>query len=79
MRADDLVPVAERDPEADRPVDERADAEDEDVLAGDVRGVLHPGQAGLEEREAGLHEHDEHGRDDDPERVRGDEQVCCLH
>ena len=30
------VAVAEGDPEADRPVDERADGEDEHVLAGDV-------------------------------------------
>src|SRR5690349_9806290 len=59
VRADDAVAVAERNSEADKPVDERADSEDEDVLAGDVRGVLHSRQARLEEGEAGLHEHDE--------------------
>ena len=78
-RAEDRVAVAERDPEADRPVDERADAEDEDVLAGDVRGVLHPRQARLEEREAGLHEHHEDRRDDDPDGVRGDQEVGVAH
>src|SRR5215208_1001523 len=77
--ADDRVAVAERDSEADRPVDQRADAEDQHVLARDVRGVLHPRQARLEEGEAGLHEHHEHGRDDDPERVRREEEVGVLH
>ena len=78
-RADDRVPVAEGKAEADRPVDERADPEDEDVLAGDVGGVLHPGEAGLEEGESRLHEHHEDRRDDDPDSVRSDQQVGCLH
>ena len=72
VRSDQLVALAEREAEADRPVDERADAEDEDVLAGDVGGVLHPRQSGLEEGEAGLHEHHEDRRDDDPYGVGGD-------
>src|SRR4029079_14174576 len=54
-RADDRVPVAEGKAEADRPVDERADPEDENVLARDVAGVLHSGEAGLEEGEPRLH------------------------
>ena len=78
-RPDEAVAVAERDPEADGPVDDRADAEDEHVLAGDVRRVLHPGQPGFEEGEPGLHEHHEHGRDDDPDRVDGDDEVGGLH
>src|SRR6185312_3294718 len=57
----------------------RADPEDEDVLAGDVRGVLHPRQARLEKGEAGLHEHDEDCRDHDPDRVGGDQEVCVAH
>src|SRR5207247_6673552 len=79
VRADDRVPVAEGDPEADRPVDKRGDAEDEHVLPGDVRRVLHARQARLEEGEAGLHEHHEHGGDDDPDRVDSDQQVARLH
>ena len=78
-RADEGVAVAERDPEADRPVDDRADAEDEHVLAGDVRRVLHAGQARLEEGEPGLHEHDEDRREDDPDGVDRDEEVGVLH
>jgi hypothetical protein len=77
--ADDRVSVPEREAETDRPVDERAEAEDEDVLAGDVRGVLHPREARLQEREAGLHEHNEHRRDHDPERVRRNHQIRSLH
>src|SRR5436190_2833155 len=79
VRADDAVPVAESDPEADQPVDERADPEDEDVLAGDVRGVLHPRQARLEEGEAGLHEHDQDRGDHDPDRVGGDQEIRVAH
>ena len=73
--ADDPVAVTEREAEADRPVDDRAHGEDEHVLAGDVARVLHARQPGLEEREACLHEHDEHGGHDDPDRARGDQQV----
>src|SRR5690348_7658240 len=79
VRADDAVAVAERNSEADKPVDERADSEDEDVLAGDMRGVLHSRQARLEEGEAGLHEHDEDRRDDDPDRVGRDQEVRIAH
>src|SRR5919202_1458014 len=48
VRPDEHVPVAEGEAEADGPVDERADAEDEHVLARDVRRVLHPREPGLE-------------------------------
>src|SRR6185312_71998 len=68
-----------RDPEPDHPVDDRADTEDEDVLAGDVPGVLHARQACLEEREAGLHEHDEDRRDDDPDRARRDQKIVVRN
>ncbi len=34
-----------------------------------VGGVLGPAEAGLDEREARLHEDDEHRADDDPEQV----------
>jgi hypothetical protein len=78
-RADEAVAVAERDPEADGPVDDRRDAEDQHVLAGDVAGVLHPRQARLEEGEAGLHEHDEDGGDDHPDGARRDQQVVLRH
>src|SRR6185295_10949803 len=70
--------VAEREAEADCPVDDRAEAEDQDVLAGDVPGVLHPGEAGLEEREARLHEHHEDRGDDDPDRARRDQKIVIL-
>src|SRR5204863_5575240 len=76
--ADEGAAVAEGEAEADGPVDERAEAEDEDVLAGDVAGVLHPREARLEEREACLHEHDEDGGDDHPDRARRDQQVPVL-
>src|SRR5439155_2230309 len=79
VRPDQRVAVTERDPEADRPVDERRDSENEDVLAGDVCRVLHPRQARLEKRESSLHEHDENGRDDDPDGVDRDQQVARLH
>ena len=78
-RPDDRVAVAESEAEADRPVDERADAEDEHVLAGDVRGVLHPRQARLEEREAGLHEHDEDAATTTQTVFDGDHEVGGLH
>ena len=83
-RAAEPAAVAERDPEADHPVDDRAEPEDQDVLAGDVAGVLHPRQPRLEEGEAGLHEHHEDRRDDDPDRARRDQQIlvldcCCDH
>src|SRR5215475_6146766 len=79
MHADQPVAVAEGQAEADQPVDERADPEDEDVLAGDVGGVLHPRQPRFEEGETGLHEHDEDGRDDHPDRVRCDDEVRVAH
>ena len=75
---DEAVAVAEREPEADGPVDDRADAEDEHVLAGDVRRVLHPRQPRLEEGEPGLHEHHEHGRDHDPDGVDGEDEVAVF-
>ena len=72
-RPDEAVAVSEGDPEADGVIDERADGEDQDVLAGDVRRVLHARQTGLEEGEARLHEHHEDRRENDPDRVRRDQ------
>src|SRR5918994_257744 len=78
--ADEPVPaVPERDSEADEVVNERRYSEHQHVLRRDVPGVLHPRQARLEERETSLHEHDQNGRDDDPDRARGDDQLLGRH
>src|SRR5207244_9956138 len=45
----------------------------------DDGGRLHPGQRRLEERETGMHAHDEDRRDDDPEGVGGDRQLVVSH
>src|SRR6185295_5198041 len=55
------------------------DPEHQHVLRGDVPDVLHPRQPGLQEGEAGLHEHHEDRRDDDPHRARGDREVLVAH
>ena len=78
-RPDEAVAVAEGDSEADGVIDEGADGEDQDVLAGDVRRVLHARQTGLQEGEARLHEHHEDRREDDPDRVRRDQEVLVTH
>ena len=59
-----VAAVAEGEAEADEVVDDGGEGEDEDVLRRDMTDVLHPGEARLEEGEAGLHEHDEDGRED---------------
>ena len=45
---------------------------DHEVHAHGVRGVLRAGEAGLDHREAGLHEHDEEAADQRPHEVDGD-------
>ena len=62
--------AAELQREADRPVRERADGEDDEVRHRDVRRVLRPAEAGLDEHEARLHEEDERHAHDDEEHVR---------
>ena len=79
VHPDHAVTVSEGERETDCPVDDRADAEDEDVLAGDVSRVLHPRESRFEKCEARLHEHDEHGRDHDPDGVDSDEEIAGLH
>ena len=49
---------------------ERAGGEIHQVLHHDVRRVLRAGEAGLDEREAGLHHEDEDGGDERPDDVQ---------
>ena len=74
-----VAAVAESEPEADAVVDDRRDREDQHVLRRDVADVLHPRQTGLEEREARLHEHHEHRRNDDPDRAHRNAELCVRH
>ena len=60
---------AEGEREADEEEADEAEAEDGEVRRHDVRRVLRPAEAGLDEREPGLHEDDQDGADDDPEQV----------
>src|SRR5205807_7023166 len=63
----------------DEVVDDRRERADQDVLGGDVPDVLHARQPRLEEREAGLHEHDEHGGEDDRCRAGCDGKLVPRH
>ncbi len=70
--AGDQAGAAPGEREPHRPVGERCDREvDEDLRHSGAR-VLHPREADLEQQEPRLHEHHEHGRDDDPHRVQRD-------
>ena len=60
---------AEHEGVADQEEGDEADAEDGEVRRHDVGGVLGAAEAGLDQGEAGLHEDDEDGTDDDPEQV----------
>ena len=60
---------AEGERVADEEEADEAEAEDGEVRRHHVGGVLGPAEAGLDEREAGLHEDHEDGADDDPEQV----------
>ena len=61
--------AAEHEGVADEEVADEAEAEDGEVRRHHVGGVLGTAEAGLDQGEAGLHEDDEHGADDDPEQV----------
>jgi hypothetical protein len=50
-------------------------AEDGEVRAEHVGCVLGPAEPSFDQREAGLHEYDEHGPDDHPEEVQTDADV----
>ena len=67
--AHELVADAEHQPEAHQPEHDAAEAEVEQVLHADVDDVLGPGEAGFDQAEAGLHEHDQAGGDHHPHRV----------
>ncbi len=58
--------------EADRPVRHHRDAVDHEVHGGGVRGILGAGEAGLDHREAELHQHDQEARHQGPDEVDGD-------
>ena len=64
-----VAEAAERQREADEEEPDEAEAEDGEVRAHHVGGVLRPAEAGLDEREAGLHEDHQDGADDDPQQV----------
>ena len=61
--------AAEHEGVPDEEVGDEPETEDGEVRRHDVGGVLRPAEAGLDEREAGLHEDDEHGADHDPQEV----------
>src|SRR5450759_448148 len=63
---------SEGDAESDSPVRDRAHAQVGQDLGHYRAHILHPAEADLEHRETGLHEHDEAGGDDHPNRVGGD-------
>ena len=63
------VEPAERQREADEEEADEAEAEDGEVRAHDVGRVLGPAEAGLDEREAGLHEDHQDRPDDHPQQV----------
>ena len=65
-------PAAGHEAEADRPEAQHADAVDDEVHRHRVAGVLVAGQAGLDEREARLHEHDEEPAEQGPRHVQAD-------
>ena len=65
----DGAQAAEGEPEADEEEAHDADGVDHEVHAHRVHRVLGPGEARLDQREAGLHEHDQEARDEQPREV----------
>ena len=65
----DELAVAEREREADGPVQDRGDREVGEDLRDDGAGVLRAREADLQEREAGLHEDHEAAGDEHPDGV----------
>jgi hypothetical protein len=72
VRPDDRVAFTEGERKADRVEHQRGDREVHEDLRDHGADVLSSGEADLEEREAGLHEHDEDARHQDPNRVDAD-------
>ena len=70
--------TAELQPEADRPVHQRPDGEDDEVGHDDVARVLGAAEACLYQGEARLHEEDERDAKDHPYHVRGDLEVAQI-
>ena len=60
------------DRESDQPVGQHADAVHHEVHHHGVVGVLGAAQAGLDDGESGLHEHDQEAGDQRPHEVDGD-------
>ena len=67
--ADQAVAVAELEGEAERPVEDPAQAGVEHALHQHVHGLPGPGEPGLKPHEPGLHEEDQEGGDQHPDRV----------
>src|SRR5262249_58585779 len=63
----------------DEPVAAGVDPEQGAFLAAEGGGVSKAGKPGWGEADPRLHEHDEDRRDDDPDRVGGDEEVRVAH
>ena len=61
--------AAEHEGVADQEEPDEAEPEDGEVRRDHVGGVLGTAEPGLDQREPGLHEDDEHGADDDPQQV----------
>ena len=70
-----VVP-AQREREADEEEADETEAEDGEVGAHHVSRVLRPTEAGLDERESGLHEDDEDGAEHHPQHVGGVDDRC---
>jgi hypothetical protein len=67
---DELVPGAEHEREADGPEQDAAERRVDDALEEDVADLPGPGEAGLQHHEPGLHEEDQEGRHQRPDRVQ---------
>ena len=77
--ADEAVAVPELEGEADRPVEESAQARVEHALEEHVDRFPGPGETGLEAHEPGLHEEDQERGNQHPDRVdRTDEVVGVM-
>ena len=68
----DRADAAHLNGEADQPVGEHADAVHHEVHHHGVVGVLGAAEPGFDDREAGLHEHDQEAADQRPDEVDGD-------
>ena len=73
--ADEAVALAELEGEADRPVQDTAEAGVEHALEQDVHRLARTGEARLERHEPRLHEEHEEGGDEHPHGVDGADEV----